>query len=290
MFKPTLKKEEVIFIKDEVLKKTSLSLVKHVVTTIKEDSINTLGSSAFIHMLFKVAIPKQVATFYKPKREMAKGAILKSLTASDLFIAKSVGLPIMSGGELFVLKSVEVKGASSPAFNEARIIDKNRQANTEIEHIVNGAEFKAVVAKSAELAKKAIGYSLEERNANTIAAHKLRFPSFVFMLLKNQKIRSFGSESKELEQYNTLVTRVSEFGTASLSQIESDTVRGFNKKLINDLGLYIKQSGNFNFDKFDTDYRSLLMNFIAALSPNDLRMTLTDEKSLLRICNSWKGN
>ena len=290
MFKPTLKKEEVIFIKDEVLKKTSLNLVKHVVATIKEDSIRKLGSSAFIHMLFKVTIPREVAAFYKPKREMEKGSILKSLTESDLFIAKSVGLPILSGGEVFVLKSVEIKGASSPAFNEARIIDKNQQANAEIENIVNGSEFKTIVSKSAELAKKAIGYSLEERNANTVSSHKLRFPSFVFMLLRNQKIRSFGADSTELEQYNSLVSRVAEAGTASLSQNEANTVRSINKKLIDDLGVYIKQSGVFNFDKFDNEYRTSLMNFVGALSPNDLRMTLTDEKSLLRICNSWKTN
>ncbi|MCY9861272.1 hypothetical protein OTK49_01925 [Vibrio coralliirubri] len=288
MFKPTLKKEEVIFIKDEVLKKTSLSLTRHVVAPINEESIGKLGASAHIHMLFKVTLPRDVVKLYKPTREMEKGTILKSLTLSEIFISKTTGLPILSGGEIYVLKSVEYKGASSPSLSNSRIVIKNEQANTEVHDMVNSDEFKTLVSESAGLAKKAIGYSIDQQNESLIARHKLRFPSFVYKVLNNQKSRSLGTDSKELTQYNGLVERISEHGTASLSKDEANFVRSTNQTLILGLNDYVKDTRNFNFDKLDSNYRTLLTKFIDALSPKDLRMTLTDEKSLLRICNNWK--
>lgn len=275
MLKPTLKKNEFLIDVNFLSNQVSVGVVSINYHPITEKNLELSGQSATVSVLLSVDTPEKVTeqlTFIpvKSQTEFTSKDSLPLLSKKDNLLASSLGLFFRNEqNKLFVLKLIKIKGASSPAFKPETCVLKNTEANIEL----RDAELKkslvaTKIISAEEVIKSIFPMILNHHNQEIERKHAIRFPSFTLMLLRNQKLRTFGKASKDYAKHNELIAKFDASNKPSLSSSEQIFLQGFNQKLKEDLKVYLKASDKFDFNGFDKNYASRLFSYID-LIPDD---------------------
>ncbi|EGR2227579.1 hypothetical protein QX249_13155 [Vibrio parahaemolyticus] len=275
MLKPTLKKNEFLIDVSLLSNQVSVGVVSVNYYPITEKNLELSGQSATVSVLLSVDVPEKVTeqlTFIpvKNQAEFTLKDSLPLLSKKENLLASSLGFFFRDDqNKLFALKLIKIKGASSPAFKPETCVLKNTEANNEL----RDAELKKTLIStkitSAEgVISSTLPMILNHHNQEIERKHAIRFPSFTLMLLRNQKLRTFGKASKEYVKHNELIAKFDASNKATLSESEQAFLQSFNQKLKEDLKVYLKTSDKFDFNGFDKNYSGRLFSYID-LIPDD---------------------
>lgn len=275
MLKPTLKKNEFLFDVSLLSNQVSVGVVSVNYYPISDKNLELSGQSATVSVLLSVDTPAKVTeqlTFIpvKSRADFTSKESLPLLSKKENLLASSLGLFFRDDqNKLFALKLIKIKGASSPAFKPETCVLKNTEANNEL----RDAEIKKTiistkVTSAEEVISSTLPMILDHHNQEIARKHAIRFPSFILMLLRNQKLRTFGKASKEYVKHNELIAKFDESNKATLSESEQVFLQSFNSKLKEDLKLYLRASDKFDFNGFDKNYSERLFSYID-LIPDD---------------------
>lgn len=283
MLKPTLKKNDFLIDVNDSRINPSTEVVDVSFHPIRDEKFELIGQSALVSVLIYVDIPDDVTkqlSFIPVKDDVAflSNSPYPRLSQKEDLLASTLGLFFRNEkNKLYALKLIKIKGASSPAFKPETCVLKNSEANEELGNLKANSSLLTPRVKSVEqVVTSSLSFIIDHHNQEIEYKHSIRFPSFILMLLRNQKARSFGNESKELSRYNELVTRNDSDKPPILSKSDLDFVVNVNNRLKEDLKLYLKTEEKFDFDRFDKQYSSRLLSFID-LVPDDFMIGSKNE-------------
>lgn len=277
MFNKTLKKDEVLF-DLSCISEIKYKPLSYNHSLIDDENITLSGQSAFLSIVYQIQGSQKLVDFLTKSVSKFNA---KAMTLSQVLISKTLGLVTISDGKLCVVKTIEFKGASSPSLKPESCTKRNKEANDKVKSILtNKKELEELIITNSCCAQS-LKYKLKEENDAIISRHKLRFPSFIRTLFRNQKNRTYANKPEIIERYDSLIIN-------HLNQKDSLFIEEVNCQIKSDIKKHITNTPTFNEKYFSPEYRSLLNSFIDFLPNNKPIFVKDDEKELLHYAMTWQ--
>jgi hypothetical protein len=274
----------------------NFSFVRHAGVSITDANISLSGQKAFkLVSVVAVLSDEQLSALENVASPAHDYNNLKelwdSLSPMDALLCRTSGLLYLDGKNLLFLFAETIRGASGPALGEKASTARNVAANEALKaSMASNIDSIALFANKAEFALQC---AIARYNDTLLAAHKPKMPSFVLTMLNNQKVRSFGSSSVEIDKYNALANKVeqTEAGWSQFletaSEIEVILVNRVNDRLKKDLKTHIAKT--MNADKYREDYRETIHTLINNLPKAPISTPSSDTAviSLSKLSPNW---
>ena len=292
---PTLRKTESM-INPDAFQAINFSSVRHAGVPITDANISLSGQKAFkLGSVVAVLSDEQLTALENVASPAHDCTNLKelwdSLSPMDALLCRTSGLLYLDGKSLLFVFAETIRGASGPALGEKASAARNLAANEALKASMESNLDSA--AQLADQAEFALQCAIVRYNDTLLTAHKPKMPSFVLTMLNNQKVRSFGSSSVDIDKYNALASKVeqTEAGWSQFLETASETeailVNRVNDRLKKDLKTHIAKT--MNAGKYREDYRETIHTLIDNLPKAPISTPSSDAAviSLSKLSPNW---